>query len=336
MIPTPFTGKGSHRKKRQKLEARLGPDTFVAAWGTPIRGEAPHGDENDVAVAVAARGAWTRFWVRGARYLRRCIGVAGFYLDGIAAAPATVAAFRREGGRLDMHAANKTAVYLELYPYLDSVWTGEASYLLGDANHYLVGIAGLPWGRPSQLLAGALRKEPWLYYRALLFGMTERAGWSDTDVSLPRLGALWRTFDAVDVASADVVGFWRREDARAVMTTACGDVKRTAFVVDGGAMVVVAEPRPGEAGAVFQIAAEAVRRPPMRAFSLRRMFSSSRMLSARSMSALPPCLVLRTSGTTGQPKLVYKTQQQLSRGGAIIAKTLALEPSDCFLLCGNK
>ena len=101
-------------------------------------------------------------------------------------------------------------------------------------------------------------------------------------------------------------------------------------------MVVVAEPKSGEAGAVFQIAAEAVRRPPMRAFSLRRMFSSSRMLSAKSMSALPPCLVLRTSGTTGQPKLVYKTQQQLSRGGAIIAKTLALEPSDCFLLCGNK
>jgi len=103
-----------------------------------------------------------------------------------------------------------------------------------------------------------------------------------------------------------------------------------------GAMVVVAEPRTGEAGAVFQITAEAVRRPPMRAFSLRSMFSSSRMLSARSMSALPPCLVLRTSGTTGQPKLVYKTQQQLSRGGAIIAKTLALEPSDCLLLCGNK
>ena len=103
-----------------------------------------------------------------------------------------------------------------------------------------------------------------------------------------------------------------------------------------GAAVVLAAPKEGEAGAVFQIAAEAVRRPPMRAFSLRRMFSSSRMLSAKSMSALPPCLVLRTSGTTGQPKLVYKTQQQLSRGGAIIAKTLALEPSDCFLLCGNK
>ena len=103
-----------------------------------------------------------------------------------------------------------------------------------------------------------------------------------------------------------------------------------------GAMVVVAEPRPGEAGAVFQIAAEAVRRPPMRAFSLRRMFSSSRMLSAKSMSALPPCLVLRTSGTTGQPKLVYKTQQQLSRGGAIIAKTRRSSPRTACLLCGNK
>ena len=114
------------------------------------------------------------------------------------------------------------------------------------------------------------------------------------------------------------------------------DGPAAAAAAAAGAAVVVAEPKEGEAGAVFHIAAEAVRRPPMRAFSLRRMFSSSRMLSAKSMSALPPCLVLRTSGTTGQPKLVYKTQQQLSRGGAIIAKTLALEPSDCFLLCGNK
>ena len=114
------------------------------------------------------------------------------------------------------------------------------------------------------------------------------------------------------------------------------DGPAAAAAAAAGAAVVLAAPKEGEAGAVFQIAAEAVRRPPMRAFSLRRMFSSSRMLSARSMSALPPCLVLRTSGTTGQPKLVYKTQQQLSRGGAIIAKTLALEPSDCLLLCGNK
>ena len=114
------------------------------------------------------------------------------------------------------------------------------------------------------------------------------------------------------------------------------DGPAAAAAAAAGAEVVLAAPKEGEAGATFRIAAEAVRRPPMRAFSLRRMFSSSRMLSARSMSALPPCLVLRTSGTTGQPKLVYKTQQQLSRGGAIIAKTLALEPSDCFLLCGKK
>ena len=139
-----------------KLEARLGTDTFVAAWGTPLRGEAPHGDENDVAVAVAARGAWTRFWVRGARYLRRCISVAGFYLGWHRSAAGDGRGVPSRGRRLDLHAANKTAVYLELYPYLDSVWTGEASYLEGDANHYLVAIAGLPFGRPSQLLAGKL------------------------------------------------------------------------------------------------------------------------------------------------------------------------------------
>ena len=70
--------------------------------------------------------------------------------------------------------------------------------------------------------------------------MTERAGWSDTEVSLPRLEALWRTFDAVDVASADVVGFCGGKTRGPQMTTACGDVKRTGVAVDGGAMVVVA------------------------------------------------------------------------------------------------
>mmetsp|Transcript_7471 Transcript_7471/g.23340 ORF Transcript_7471/g.23340 Transcript_7471/m.23340 type:complete len:441 (-) Transcript_7471:44-1366(-) len=120
-------------------------------------------------------------------------------------------------------------------------------------------------------------------------------------------------------------------DLGSATTTEAPAAAAAAAAAAAGASVVVAEPKSGEAGAVFQIAAEAVRRPPMRAFSLRRMFSSSRMLSAKSMSALPPCLVLRTSGTTGQPKLVYKTQQQLSRGGAIIAKTLMLEPSDCCL-----
>ena len=113
------------------MEARLRARHLRAAWGTPIRGEAPHGDENDVAVAVAARGAWARFWVRGARYLRGGVGVAGFYLDGIAPPPVRGRGVPSRGRPPDMHAANKTAVYLELYPYLDSVWTGEAQLPAG-------------------------------------------------------------------------------------------------------------------------------------------------------------------------------------------------------------
>ena len=181
-------------------------------------------------------------------------------MDGISASPAAIGAARRGAERalakvaskknaphrapfLDLHAANKTAVYLELYPHMDAVWTGEASnYELGP-DHFLVGVAGVPFGLPSQMLSGAVRKQPRLYYRALLFGMTERAGWFDSDTSLARLGALWAVVDAFELRDSELVGFWRRGDARFAATAPgdCGDrVKRTAFVVDGAAVVVLA------------------------------------------------------------------------------------------------
>ncbi|KAH8067859.1 hypothetical protein JL720_12359 [Aureococcus anophagefferens] len=214
------------------LDARLGAGDYVLAWRTP----------------------------RGARHLALCGGMKGFYMDGISASPAAIGAARRGAERalskvaskknaphrapfLDLHAANKTAVYLELYPHMDAVWTGEASnYELGP-DHFLVGVAGVPFGLPSQMLSGAVRKQPRLYYRALLFGMTERAGWFDSDTSLARLGALWAVVDAFELRDSELVGFWRRGDARFAATAPgdCGDrVKRTAFVVDGAAVVVLA------------------------------------------------------------------------------------------------
>ncbi|KAH8052400.1 hypothetical protein JL721_10874 [Aureococcus anophagefferens] len=251
---------GPHARRaprRGRLRPRL---AHARAGGAPGAALAPHGTDDDVAASVAAGSAWLRFFQRGARHLALCGGMKGFYMDGISASPAAIGAARRGAERalskvaskknaphrapfLDLHAANKTAVYLELYPHMDAVWTGEASnYELGP-DHFLVGVAGVPFGLPSQMLSGAVRKQPRLYYRALLFGMTERAGWFDSDTSLARLGALWAVVDAFELRDSELVGFWRRGDARFAATAPgdCGDrVKRTAFVVDGAAVVAKA------------------------------------------------------------------------------------------------
>ena len=87
-----------------------------------------------------------------------------------------------------------------------------------------------------------------------------------------------------------------------------------------GAMVVVAEPRPGEAGAVFQIAAEAVRRPPMQTSRSAHVLVKSHALGEVHVGAAA-LSYSKDVGHDRSAKLVYKTQQQLSRGGAIIAKS---------------
>ncbi|KAH8065710.1 hypothetical protein JL722_89 [Aureococcus anophagefferens] len=156
---------------------------------------------------------------RGARHLALCGGMKGFYMDGISASPAAIGAARRGAERaLSKVASKKNAPHRA--PFLD----------LHAANK-------------TAMLSGAVRKQPRLYYRALLFGMTERAGWFDSDTSLARLGALWAVVDAFELRDSELVGFWRRGDARFAATAPgdCGDrVKRTAFVVDGAAVVVLA------------------------------------------------------------------------------------------------
>ena len=97
--------------------------------------------------------------------------------------------------------------------------------------------------------------------------------------------------------------------AACVVDAAAGPAASAAAAV--GTAVVVAVPKAGEAGATFHLPGpDAVVADP---------------------AADRPCLLLRTSGTTGRPKIVAKTRQQLVAGGEAIARSLALRPSDCCL-----
>ena len=131
---------------------------------------------------------------------------------------------------------------MELYPFFDGVWTGEASDYDGTPDHFVVAIAGAPFGLPAQMLSGAVNKRPGLYYRGLLFGMTERAGWANAVKSLDRASALWRLFDAVGADRSTLFGFWRdNPSTRVVLSSPCDDLRHTVFERPGlGALVVVA------------------------------------------------------------------------------------------------
>ena len=62
------------------------------------------------------------------------------------AAQATASARARRRAHFDLHAASKPTVYLELFPYFDSVWTGEGTDYTSDPAHFLVNIVGVRFG----------------------------------------------------------------------------------------------------------------------------------------------------------------------------------------------
>ncbi|KAK7253544.1 hypothetical protein SO694_000011134 [Aureococcus anophagefferens] len=161
--PTAGRGRTARSTRASARATTSSPGARRALGGArrPARGAAPRGTDDDVAASVAAGGAWLRFFQRGARHLALCGGMKGFYMDGISArrprhrrrargaerALSKVASKKNAPHRapfLDLHAANKTAVYLELYPHMDAVWTGEASnYELGP-DHFLAGVRACP------------------------------------------------------------------------------------------------------------------------------------------------------------------------------------------------
>jgi hypothetical protein len=87
-------------------------------------------------------------------------------------------------------------------PFIDSIWHGEGfDYERFDPWAWLVEIAGLPFGTPSELLGG----DDYIG-RAMLFGIWPRAGWC---AGTEKQRRLWAFFDRFGIQDARMVGWWQ-------------------------------------------------------------------------------------------------------------------------------
>ena len=76
--------------------------------------------------------------------------------------------------------------YMELFPYIDSLWFGEGFNYNESPDYWLVEIAGIPYGLFGEMLQGG--GNPW---RGMIYGMTNRLGWCGD----PR--PMWKVWDSV-------------------------------------------------------------------------------------------------------------------------------------------
>ena len=172
---------------------------YTPAWSNPVQNTYPgstetagiaagmekwvdHAHEQDAAVKVKALSRWNNYYVEGLRQMVADFDFDGLYLDEIAYDRVTIMRAKAVLGadRLIDHHSDKGGFtpspatnYLELYPFIDSLWYGEGFDYDGSLPAYwLLEIGGVALGLNSDMLRyeGMTPK----HFHGMLFGNANR------------------------------------------------------------------------------------------------------------------------------------------------------------------
>jgi hypothetical protein len=175
---------------------------------------------NDISVVTPSGTRLDNFYIGYFDWMVRNLGVDGFFLDETTLSRGTLRRARkildgyRSNARLDLHSLNHFSkkwgmtsclnLYMDLLPYLDFTWIGEARNYDRESDHYLIEISGIPFGLPGQMLAGG--GNPW---RGMVYGMTKRSDWIPIRVHLP--SGMWKFWDEHSFSKKIMTGYWEKD-----------------------------------------------------------------------------------------------------------------------------
>lgn len=224
------------------LQEHVG-DDYIPAWFVP--------ELKDAAIINSGMNRWHNYYVEGMNWLVQNVGIDGIYLDDVAFDRVTMKRIKRvltqdgHPGIIDLHSANQNDandgwnnsanLYMEHFPYLNRLWFGEYfDYEHNTPDFFLTEVSGIPFGLMGEMLQGG--GNPW---RGMIYGMTNRLGW--TDVNDPR--PLWGIWDAFGMKGSEMLGYW---SGRCPVTTNQPQVLATVYKRKGKAMVALASWAPGD------------------------------------------------------------------------------------------
>lgn len=218
---------------------------YDAAWHTPL----PGGDY-DMAIRTQGLSRLHNYYLEGLNWLIRDAGIRGIYLDGVGYDREIMKRVRKVMDRaadsclIDMHSGNNFSPtyglnspanqYMELFPFLNSLWLGEGYNYNENPDYWLVEVSGIPFG-----LYGEMLNEGGNAYRGMLYGMTNRLGWTGCDPS-----SLWRLWDVFGIRDSRMLGYW---DPSCPVRSNRDDVKVTVYERAGRVMIAYASWAPREA-----------------------------------------------------------------------------------------
>ena len=190
-------------------------ENYIPAWYNLVQ-EGKFKGETDLSVITTPDSRLNNFYIAGLEWMVQHIGIDGVYIDDAALDRFTLRRARkvidhdRPRGRMDLHSwnhFNKWAgftnclnLYMDLLPYFDLVWIGEGRDYDRMPDHWLVEVSGIPFGLAGQMLQGG--GNPW---RGMVYGITNRAGWTENPPS-----EMWKFWDAHQIKDKLMVGYWEK------------------------------------------------------------------------------------------------------------------------------
>jgi hypothetical protein len=228
------------------LREHLG-GNYTTAWYTMVEGGVP-----DAAILTSGASRWYNFYVEGINWLARNVPIDGLYLDDVAYDQTILRRVRnvldraRPGCLIDLHSntlfskgpANQ---YTEFFPYVNRLWFGEGfQYDAMSPEQWLVECSGIPFG-----LMGDMLQDGGNRWRGMLFGMTARLPWANSD---PR--PVWKVWDEFGIGTAQMMGWWEPD---CPVRTGRADVLATAYVKPGKTLVALASWAPEETEVRLQV-----------------------------------------------------------------------------------
>jgi len=193
------------------LAEHLGESGFIPAWREVVGGR--YSNMLDLAVITAPDSRLDNFYGEGLAFTLRETGFDGMYIDDTALGRKSFQRahriFEADGKPLlaDMHSWNhwdptagstpSAYCYMQNFPYYHRIWFGEGFNYNTAPDYWLVEISGIPFGLMGEMLQDGGNK-----WRGMLFGMTQRLGWSGD----PR--PEWKFWDEFGMQGTTMVGWW--------------------------------------------------------------------------------------------------------------------------------
>lgn len=185
---------------------------YVPAWRHPFS-SGKYAGHVDASIVTSGMSRWHNYYIEGLQYLVRNLKIDGIYIDDVAYDRKVMQRVRkvfdrnRPGSLIDVHSwnhfnsyagfANCANLYMEHFPYIDSIWFGEGFNYNESPDYWLVEISGIPFGLMGQMLQGG--GNPW---RGMIYGMTGRLPWSGNPTPVWNF---WREFD---IENTKIIGYW--------------------------------------------------------------------------------------------------------------------------------